>query len=299
MNTVQQYLGAFLAIARHRNFRKAAVELRVTPSALSHALKALEENLGIRLVNRTTRSVGLTEPGERLAARLTLAFRDIDDALDDLNTYRDAPVGRLKLTAARVTTRLHLLPLLRRFMATYPRIEVEVVESEALLDIVALGIDAGVRFRETVAADMVTVPLTPQLRSAIVASPAYFKKNPKPLTPQALREHNCIQFRFKSGGLYAWELERNGRAIEVETTGTLTLGDQEQMLDAALAGMGIAYLFEGQVAELVKKKRLVRVLEEWCPPYPGMFVYYPSRRHLPPVLRAFIEFVKADRVNGR
>lgn len=295
MSSTHQSLQTFLAIAKHRSFRKAAHELGVTPSALSHTLKALEENLGLRLVNRTTRSVGLTEPGERLASKLTLAFRDIDDALDDLNTYRKAPVGRLKLTAARVTVRLYLLPLLKRFMDANPRIEVEVVESEELLDIVAKGIDAGVRFRETIAADMMTVPLSPLMRSALVASPAYFKKNPPPLTPHALREHNCIQFRFKSGALYRWELERDGRAIDVETTGTLTLGDQEQMLDAALAGMGIAYLFEDQVQEYLAKKRLVRVLDDWCPPYPGMFVYYPSRRHLPPVLKAFIDFVKADK----
>lgn len=295
MNPAHQSLQAFLAIAKHRSFRKAAHELSVTPSALSHALRALEEDLGLRLVNRTTRSVGLTEPGERLAAKLTLAFRDIDDALDDLNTYRKAPVGRLRLTAARVTVRLYLLPLLKRFMDANPRIEVEIIESEELLDIVAKGIDAGVRFRETIAADMVTVPLSPLMRSALVASPAYFKKNPPPLTPHALREHNCIQFRFKSGALYTWELEHDGRAVDVETRGTLTLGDQEQMLDAALAGMGIAYLFEDQVTEHIAKKRLVRVLDDWCPPYPGMFVYYPSRRHLPPVLKAFIEFVKADK----
>ncbi|MHA7629950.1 LysR family transcriptional regulator [Corallococcus sp. M7] len=286
-------LTVFLEIARHLNFRRAAAALGVTPSALSHSLRGLEEKLGLRLVHRTTRSVGLTAAGERLAERLRPAFRDIDDALDDLNSFRDAPVGRLRLSAARVAIRLSLMPVLGPFMAAHPGIEVEVVDSGAFVDIVKEGFDAGVRFHERVAADMVAIPLGPPLRTAIVATPAYFAKHPPPKTPRDLAAHDCIQMRFTNGSRYAWEFERNGKELEVETRGSLALSDQVEILEAALAGLGLAYLFESQVQSLVDQGRLVRVLEAWCPPYSGFFLYYPSRRHLPPVLKAFVDFVRS------
>ncbi|AKQ69479.1 Transcriptional regulator, LysR family [Myxococcus hansupus] len=286
-------LTVFLEIARCLNFRRAASALGVTPSALSHSLRGLEEKLGLRLVHRTTRSVGLTAAGERLAQRLRPAFRDIDDALDDLNTFRDAPVGKLRITAARVATRLALLPVLEPFLEKHPGIDVDVVDGASFVDIVKEGFDAGVRFRERVAADMVAIPLGPPLRSAIVATPAYFARHPPPKTPKDLAAHDCIQLRFTHGGCYAWELERNGKELEVETRGRLALSDQVEILEAALAGMGLAYVFESQVESLVRQKRLVRVLEGWCPVYPGFFLYYPSRRHLPPVLKAFVDFVRA------
>ncbi|RKH21803.1 LysR family transcriptional regulator [Corallococcus sp. CA047B] len=286
-------LTVFLEIARHLNFRRAAGALGVTPSALSHSLRGLEEKLGLRLVHRTTRSVGLTAAGERLAERLRPAFRDIDDALDDLNAFREAPVGRLRITAARVATRLGLMPVLGPFMAAYPGIEVDIVDNPAFVDIVKEGFDAGVRFRERVAADMVAIPLGPPLRSAIVGSPEYFAKHPLPKTPKDLATQDCIQLRFSNGSRYAWELERNGQELEVETRGSLALSDQVEILEAALAGLGLGYVFESQIESLVQQRRLVRVLEAWCPPYPGFFLYYPSRRHLPPVLKAFVDFVRA------
>jgi DNA-binding transcriptional LysR family regulator len=286
-------LTVFLEIARHLNFRRAAAALGVTPSALSHSLRGLEEKLGLRLVHRTTRSVGLTAAGERLAERLRPAFRDIDDALDDLNSFREAPVGRLRLSAARVAIRLSLMPVLGPFMEAHPGIEVEVVDSGAFVDIVKEGFDAGVRFHERVAADMVAIPLGPKLRTAIVATPAYFAKHPAPKTPRDLAAHDCIQMRFTNGSRYAWEFERNGKELEVETRGSLALSDQVEILEAALAGLGLAYLFESQVEPLLQQGRLVRVLEAWCPPYSGFFLYYPSRRHLPPVLKAFVDFVRS------
>ncbi|MCP3165772.1 LysR family transcriptional regulator [Myxococcus qinghaiensis] len=286
-------LSSFLAIATHRSFRKAAGELGVTPSALSHALQAIEERLGVRLVNRTTRSVALTEAGERLHARLRPAFQDIRDALEDLNAFRGQPMGTLRLNAARQSAHLALLPLVTRFLRAYPDVSVEVRVDDSLTDIVAQGFDAGVRFGEQIAADMLAAPLGPRQRSAIVASPEYFQRHPVPRTPQDLRGLPCIRFRFSSGLYYRWEFERDGEEVLVEAEGPLTLNDQGLMVDAALAGVGLAYVFEAQVTRLLEEGRLVRVLEDWCPAYAGFFLYYPSRRQLPTALRAFLDFVKA------
>lgn len=286
-------LSSFLAIATHRSFRKAAGELGVTPSALSHALQGIEERLGVRLVNRTTRSVALTEAGERLYARLRPAFQDIRDALEDLNAFRGQPMGTLRLNAARQSAHLALLPFVARFLRAYPDVSVEVRVDDSLTDIVAQGFDAGVRFGEQIAADMLAAPLGPRQRSAIVASPEYFQRHPVPRTPQDLRGLPCIRFRFSSGLYYRWEFERDGEEVLVEAEGPLTLNDQGLMVDAALAGVGLAYVFEAQVTRLLEEGRLVRVLEDWCPAYAGFFLYYPSRRQLPTALRAFLDFVKA------
>ena len=287
-------LQAFLAIATHRSFRQAAVELGVSPSALSHALRGLEERLDVRLLNRTTRSVALTEAGEQLLARIGPAFRDIHDALEDLNAFRGQPMGTLRLNAARQSAQLVLLPVIHRFVRFYPDVRVELRLDEGLTDIVSEGFDAGVRFGERIAADMVAVPLGPRQRTAIVASPEYFQRHARPKTPRELRALPCIRYRFHSGALYRWEFERGGKEVEVEVDGPLTLSDQGLMVDAALAGVGLAYVFEALVAPLLAEGRLVRVLEDWCPSYPGFFLYYPSRRQLPAPLRAFVDFVKAS-----
>jgi len=285
-------LSVFLAIATHRSFRRAAVELGVTPSALSHALRAIEERLDLRLVNRTTRSVALTEAGERLFTRIRPAFRDIDDAIEDLNLFRGAPAGTLRLNASRAATRLVLLPIVTRFQRAYPDVRVEVVADDALTDVVSAGFDAGVRFGEVIAADMIATAIGPRHRFAIVGSPEHFERHPVPATPHELRGQPCIRYRFHSGALYAWEFERGGIELEVEVDGPLTLSDQDLMIDAALAGAGLAYLFEQQVEGLLAEGRLVRVLQDWCPAYPGFFVYYPGRRQLPAALRAFIDFAR-------
>jgi DNA-binding transcriptional LysR family regulator len=286
-------LAGFLAIATHRSFRQAAVDLGVSASALSHALRATEERLGLRLVNRTTRSVSLTEAGERLYARVKPAYLDISQAIEDLNSFRSAPVGTLRLNAAKTSTRLVLLPIVTRFLAAYPQVEVELVVDDGLVDVVGAGFDAGVRFGQIIAGDMIAVPIGPRQRSAVVASPDYFARHPKPVLPQDLLALPCIRYRFDSGNYYRWEFERGGTALEIEVAGPLALGDQDLMIDAALAGSGLAYVFDGIASRPLTDGSLVRVLEDWCPYYPGFFLYYPSRRQLPAALRAFIDFARA------
>jgi DNA-binding transcriptional LysR family regulator len=285
-------LSAFLAVATHRSFRRAAVELGVSASALSHALRAIEERLGLRLVNRTTRSVSLTEAGERLYGRIRPAFRDINDAIEDLNSFRDAPVGTLRINAAKSATRLVLLPIVTRFLAAYPDVQVELTVDDALIDVVSQGFDAGVRFGEIIAGDMIATAIGPRQRSVVVATPAFFERHPVPKEPQDLLGLPCIRYRFPSGTPYRWEFERGGTAVEIEVEGPLLLADWDLTLDAALAGTGIAYVFEGVAEPHLAAGRLVRVLEDWCPYYPGFFLYYPSRRQLSAALRAFIEFAR-------
>ena len=288
-------LAPFLAVARHGNFRRAAAEMGCTPSALSHALRALEERLNLRLFNRTTRSVALTEAGRRLFERVAPAFRDIEDALEDLNAFRGKPIGRLRINSARASAQMVLLPRVTSFLAENPGVQVELTIDNAVIDMVSAGFDAGVRFGEIVAQDMVAVPLGPRQRSAIVASPAFFERHRKPVVPQELRELPCILLRFSDGRLYHWEFERGGAEIAIEVEGALTLDDQDLAIQAALDGAGIAYAFEAQVSALVASHRLVRVLEDWCPYYPGFYLYYPSQSQALPKLRAFIEHVKAQR----
>jgi DNA-binding transcriptional LysR family regulator len=285
-------LSVFLCTAQYLNFSKAAIELGLTPSALSHSVKALENRLGVRLFNRTTRSVALTEAGERLYARLKPAFRDIDDALEDLNHFRDKPSGNLHITSGRQACELVLLPIASEFLQLYPDIRLEVVESDALLDIVANGFDAGVRFGDRLEADMVSLPIGPTMRSVVVGSPAFFQRHAAPQKPEDLHGLPCIRHRYPSGSMYRWELERGGIAQEIEVNGPLTLGDVSLMVGPALQGLGLAYVFEDMVSEHLASGRLLQVLADWCPYYPGLHLYYPSRRHVPAALKAFIEFVR-------
>jgi DNA-binding transcriptional LysR family regulator len=259
---------------------------------LSHALKSLEERLDLRLFNRTTRSVALTEAGERLLARIAPAFQDIDAALDDLNSLRGAPVGRLRFNAARVSAKTALLPIVTRFLERYPEITVEIVVENDLVDMVSEGFDAGIRFGEVIAQDMIAIPIGQRQRSAIVAAPALFERHSKPTVPEHLKDLPCLGLRFASGRLYKWEFERGGVELSVEVSGPLIVGDQDMMVDAALLGTGVAYAFEEQVEAHIREGRLVRVLEDWCPYYSGFYVYYPSRRQMPATLRAFVDFVR-------
>ena len=291
-------LMSFIAIANHLSLSKAAVELGVSPSALSHTLRGMEDRLGLRLFNRTTRSVALTAAGERLYARIRPAFRDIDDALEDLNDFRGKPSGSLRFTAALTSARLALLPLAARFVAEYPQVSIEIVADDSLVDMVSSGFDAGVRFGESIDADMVAVPLGPRIRSAVVATPEYFEQQAIPRTPHDLRHMPCIRQRFPSGALYRWEFERGGVALDVQVEGPLTLGTMELCVDAALTGAGMAFVFAGLVEPAIAAGRLVRVLEDWCPYHPGLFLYYPSRRQLPAALKAFIEFSRTTPVDG-
>ena len=289
-------LATFLAIARHRSFRAAATELGVSASALSHALRNIEERLDVRLINRTTRSVALTEAGARLFERISPAFRDIDDALEDLNSFRGKPAGTLRFNAARQSTQLVLLPIVTKFLKAFPDVNVEIVVNDALIDMVAAGFDAGVRFGETIAADMIAVPIGPRHRFAVVGSPGYFRRHKPPITPHELKDLPCIRYRFVSGTFYRWEFERGGVEVEIDVAGPLTINDQYLMLDAARGGAGLAFVFEAQAEELIARSELIRVLADWCPAYPGFFLYYPSRRQLPAALRAFVDFARAAKI---
>ncbi|MDH1263527.1 LysR family transcriptional regulator [Pseudomonas sp. GD03944] len=288
-------LAIFLCIARHLSFSRAAVELGLSPSALSHALRGLEERLGVRLFNRTTRSVALTEAGERLYGRVSPAFRDIDDALEDLNSFRDKPSGTLRINAGLPAAQLVLLPLVGRFLAAYPEVRIEVVADDALVDVVSAGFDAGVRFGERLQADMVSLPLGPAMRSVVVGAPALFERYPLPHKPEDLHALPCIRHRFPSGALYHWEFERGGIVQEISVDGPLTLDDVGLMIGPALQGVGLAYVFEDMARDAIASGQLVQVLGDWCPYYPGLNLYYPSRRHLPAALKAFIEFIRAER----
>ncbi|MEO9331709.1 LysR family transcriptional regulator [Ectopseudomonas guguanensis] len=288
-------LSIFLCIAQHLSFSRAAVELGLSPSALSHALRALETRLGVRLFNRTTRSVALTEAGERLYNRVKPAFRDIDDALEDLNNFRDKPSGNLRITAGRPAAELVLLPLASRFLELYPDVRLDIVTDDALLDIVSAGFDAGVRFGERLEADMVSLPIGPYMRSVVVASPEFLKRHGTPRKPQDLHGLPCIRHRFPSSAFYRWEFARGGIDLEIDVDGPLILGDVALMIGPALQGVGLAYVFEGMVSEHLIAGSLVQVLEDWCPYYPGLHLYYPSRRHVPAALKAFIEFVREAR----
>ncbi|MNB91805.1 HTH-type transcriptional regulator DmlR [compost metagenome] len=285
-------LSIFLCIARHLNFSRAAVELGLTPSALSHSLRALENRLGVRLFNRTTRSVALTDAGERLFARLKPAFRDIDDALEDLNSFRDKPSGNLRMTAGRQACELVLLPIVSQFLKEYPDIRLEIVESDALVDVVAGGFDAGVRFGNRLEADMVSRPVGPNMRSVVVGSPAFFERHATPQKPEDLHGIPCIRHRFPSGSMYRWEFERGAITQEIDVSGPLTLGDVSLMIGPALQGVGLAYVFEDMVTAYLADGRLIQVLADWCPFYPGLHLYYPSRRHVPAALKAFIDFAR-------
>jgi DNA-binding transcriptional LysR family regulator len=291
-------LAAFVTVATRRSFRRAAVELGVSASAVSHAIRGLEERLGVRLLNRTTRSVAPTEAGERLLARLQPAFRDIGDAVEDVNAFRETPVGTLRLNLPRAAAPLILEPIMARFLRENPRMHLEVVADDGLVDIVSAGFDAGIRLGERLERDMVAVRIGPDQRFAVVGSPAYFGDRKRPRMPEDLRDHACIRYRFPSGTPFRWRFEKNGTALEIDVDGPITLGDQELMVSAALDGIGLAFAFEGRVAHLVRDGRLIRVLADWCPPFEGFFLYYPSRRQVPAGLRAFIDVVQAQRAEA-
>lgn len=270
---------AFLAIARERSFTKTAAKLGVSQSALSHTVRGLEARLGLRLLNRTTRSVSPTEAGERLLRRIGPHFEGIEAELAALGELRDKPAGTVRITAADYAADTILLPKLAKLLPRHPDIKVEISIDDRLVDIVAERFDAGVRDGELVAKDMIAVRIGPDLRMAVVGAPRYFAKHPPPKKPQDLTEHRCINLRLPTrGGLYAWEFEKGRRKLNVHVEGQLVCNRPAQMLNAALAGMGLAYLLEDVARPYLDKGRLKRVLEDWCPPYPGYHLYYPSRR---------------------
>jgi DNA-binding transcriptional LysR family regulator len=269
---------AFLAVGRERSFTKAAAKLGVSQSALSHTIRALEARLGLRLLSRTTRSVSPTEAGERLLHTVGPRFEEIDAALASLSELREKPAGTVRITATDYAADTILWPKLVKLLREYPDIKVEITIDYGLTDIVARGYDAGVRIGEQVAKDMIAVRIGPDMRMAVVGTPSYFKKRSEPKTPQDLVRHNCINLRLPThGGLYAWEFEKAGHELKVRVEGQLIFSGAAQMLKAALVGFGLAYVPEDLAQPHLARGRLKRVLEDWCPPFSGYHLYYPSR----------------------
>lgn len=289
---------AFLAVAAHRSFRSAAAELNMTPSAISHSIKALEQRLDVRLFNRTTRSVSLTEAGERLASKLAPAMALMEEAIQELEGDRRAPSGTVRINASEGAVRLVLRPLLARFLRAYPQVHLDIVSDGRLDDIVAGGFDAGIRLAEAVPRDMVAISVTDEVRFAAVASPSYFDRYGRPTVPQDLHAHDCIRFRFDSGAIYRWEFEGQGAVERIDVSGPLTLTDQPLMVDAAVDGVGIAFVPDHLAADALKDGRLERVLEDWCPAYPGLCLFYAGHRHVSSGLRALIDMLSGASRDG-
>jgi DNA-binding transcriptional LysR family regulator len=272
-------LSAFLIVAREGSFTKAAAKLGVSQSSLSYTIKELEARLKLRLLTRTTRSVSPTAAGERLLRNVGPRIEEIEEELSALGDLREKPSGTIRITATEYATDAVLLPKLANLLREYPDIKIEIISDYGLADIVAQRFDAGVRDGEQVAKDMIAVRIGPDARMAVVGTPSYFRNRSEPKKPQDLVEHNCINLRLPThGGLYAWEFEKSSRELKVRVEGQLFFSTTTQMLHAALAGLGLAYLPEGLVQSHINKRRLKRVLEDWCPPYPGYHLYYPSRR---------------------
>jgi DNA-binding transcriptional LysR family regulator len=289
-------LRTLVAVGRARSFTKAAKKLGVSQSALSQTVRQLETRLGVRLLTRTTRSVSPTQAGERLLRTVAPRFEEIDAELAAVTELREKPAGTIRITATEHAIEAILLPKLTKLLGEYPDIKVEMIVDYGLTNIVAERFDAGVRSGEQVAKDMIAVRIGPDLRMAVVGAPAYFKKRTLPKTPQELVEHNCINLRLPThGGLYVWEFEKGGRELRVRVDGQLVFNGTMQMLNAALAGFGLAYVPEELVLPHLAKGRLVRALTDWCPSYPGYHLYYPSRRQSSP---AFALLVDALRYRG-
>jgi DNA-binding transcriptional LysR family regulator len=292
-------LDAFVAVARTRNFRRAALERRVSVSSLSQRLRDMEERLGVRLMNRTTRSVALTEAGELLLAGVEPAIHDVHDALDRVRGLRDVPSGRLRINAPPPAIDLVLAPMAAPFLRAYPKVDLEIVGDSSFIDIVATGFDAGVRYGEHLAQDMIAVPLGPPQRYAVVASAQYVAQHGRPRQPKDLLDHACIRTRFGSGAMLDWEFEKAGRVVKVAPPPKLIATYLGLALQAVHDGVGFWLTFEGYVREAVKSGALISVLDDWCAPFPGPFLYYPSRRQPPPALGAFVTFVAEWRKQER
>jgi len=288
----------FLAIARHRNFRLAGVELGVSASALSHSLKGLEERLGVRLINRTNRSVTLTAAGEALRADISGPFQAVGQALDGLNRFRDTPTGRIRLNVPTDAASLLLAPVLPTFVDRYPDVEIEIAVSNHFIDVTEGGFDAGIRYGGTVPEDMVAQRLSADFRWVVAGSHAYLSRFGEPRHPDDLRDHRCLRFRVGDDSLYRWEFDRDGQEIAVDVGGSLTLDDSRVMIPLLCSGVGLMYAPEPMMAPLVTAGDVRLVLDDWCSPGPGFFAYYSSRRQLPTGLRVLVDLVREMRPLG-
>ena len=290
---------AFWKVAQHRGFTAAAADLEVSPSALSQAIRHLEARLGVRLLNRTTRSVSLTEAGEAYLSRIGPALGDVLDAGEQLHALQGRPSGVLRINAARISVAMALQPLLPGFLRAYPEVQIEISNDEGYIDIVEKGFDAGIRLGESVQKDMIAVPLGGMVSVAIVGSPDYFKRYPAPRHPSDLVKHNCVRFRFAgSGAIHKWEFVVDNRIVEYEIGGNLTIGDSLYSTEAALDGVGLAYTFEQLSLPHIRAKRLKRALNAFSPTFPGFYLYYPSRRQQPSKLKAFVDYALAHAGRG-
>ena len=287
-------LAAFAVVADERSFTKAAVKLGVSRSAISHSIRTLEERLGLRLLARTTRAVAPTDAGERLLAQLGPALHDIEAALTDVGRLRERPAGVVRLIAPPIVLATLLGPKLAKFTREYPDVVLDLMsEDDVRRDLVAGRFDAGIHLGEFLQRDMVAVRVTGEQRAAVVAAPAYFESHPKPKTPRDLTAHRCLRYRMGTDGpVYRWEFERRGKPVTVSVSGPLIVSDAEFMIRAALNGVGLAFALEQYVAEHIARGTLVRVLEDWCPPFEGYFLYYPSRRHQPRALQALVDALR-------
>jgi DNA-binding transcriptional LysR family regulator len=283
----------FLAVARARSFTRAAAQLGVSQSTLSQTIRQLEERLGVRLLTRTTRSVSPTEAGERLLRNIGPRFEEIEAELGAISDLRERPAGNLRITVGDHPYKTVLWPKLTRLLRDYPDIKVDIVIENALTDIAAEGFDAGVRLGEQVAKDMIAVRIGPEVRFAVVGAKSYFAKRPPPVTPQQLTGHTCINLRLPThGGLWAWDFERDGRELKVRVEGQIILNNIFDVVDAALDGFGLAYVPEDLAEPHIRKGRLMRVLDEWCPPWPGYHLYYPSRRQTSPAFALLVDALR-------
>ncbi|HEX9876036.1 MAG TPA: LysR family transcriptional regulator [Gammaproteobacteria bacterium] len=286
-------MAAFARVAHHGSFTRAAADLGVSPSAISQTVRGLESKLGIRLLNRTTRNVGLSEAGRRFLERVGPALELIGEAFDDLGELRDRPTGHLRVTLPRIPAATLLAPLLGKFTRAYPDVLLELTINDELTDLVARGFDAGIRLGERLAQDMVAVRISRPQRLAVIGSPEYLRNRPAPHTPTELHAHACLRFRYPtSGAIYRWEFERDGQALEIDIDGRFITNDIDMMVAAARQGLGLAAVFEDCVRAELASGTLVRVLEDWCAPFPGFFIYYPSRVRMPSKLRVFVDFLK-------
>lgn len=285
-------LAAFVAVATHRSFRRAADELGTAPSTLSHAMRGLEERLGVRLLNRTTRSVAPTEAGFRLLASLQSALASLDDALDSVAAFRGKVAGTVRINAPRLGASLLVRDVLPRMAERFPDVTVDVVVEGRLVDIVSGGFDAGMRLVDSIPRDMIAVPFGKPVKFACVASPDYLKRAGVPKTPDELMRHRCIGHRLPGGKLYRWDFERAGRALVIDAPSAVILDDEELMVEAAVQGLGVAYVANAAAAAALRAKQLREVLSDWLPAEEALAVYYPGHRAVPPALRAFLDVVK-------
>lgn len=292
-------LNAVAAIAARRSFRAAAKDLDISASALSHAVASLEARLGVRLFNRTTRSVSLTPAGEQFIARIEPAMREIADAIHEANEQRSTPAGLIRINTSEIAGEQILAPIVTEFLRRYSDVQLEIVTETRLIDIVAEGFDAGIRLAEMVPRDMISIPLGKTQRHVVVGAPTYLATSRQPRSPSDLKKHTCIRYRLPGGSIYRWEFSKRGQDLSVDVTGPLTLDSAHLVLRAALEGTGLAYVSEWSARKALAEGQLIQVLADWTPPYPGLCLYYPSHRHLAAAMRAFTGMIRELAIDDR